>query len=292
MKKKFTAIFIVALAIIVGTIVLIKSNSNDSKQVLEYYRIITIDGDTTIWRASNCKMNGKEFECDTKDCPDGKFNGVILNRKHRPIDTITYDDTVITNLNFGWWRKTDYIPKPKYPEFNHSYYKKLFATVKKKACSIAETFGTPYELTAIGLPDSVILYKVNNKDKYSNHMYPIWKPYIPTSTLYTLSDWVPNKSTSKKTKEFKIKKVPLQYRLTSCKNLDLTVHVKSFPHYTCICQSGGPCRSQHLPAPPESHKYKLVITAIDLPDTTINWKIVYKDRYGNSDTVNITTEFK
>ena len=133
------------------------------ENALVYYRIKDHKGEISVWRASNCEINGAEFHCHAELCPDDKLRGYPLSRKYKP-DTNVYQDTAIINLNFGLFKKTSYIPRPVYATFDTAYFKKQFASVKKTfPCSHSKRFSSSYELTAIDLPSGVTFYETGKK---------------------------------------------------------------------------------------------------------------------------------
>lgn len=153
----------ILLVLVAGTLFLLYYNNRIPANALVYYRIKDHKGKISVWRASNCEMNGDEFHCHAKLCPDDKLRGYPLSQKYRP-DTNTYQDTAYINLNFGLFKKTSYIPRPIYAEFDTAYFKKQFDSVKETfPCSHSKTFSSPYELTAIDLPSGVFFLRQERK---------------------------------------------------------------------------------------------------------------------------------
>lgn len=153
----------ILLILVAGTLFFLYYSNRIPENALVYYRIKDHKGEISVWRASNCEINGAEFHCHAEQCPDDKLRGYPLSRKYKP-DTNVYQDTAIINLNFGLFKKTSYIPRPVYAKFDTAYFKKQFASVKKTfPCSHSKTFLSSYELTAIDLPSGVMFYETGKK---------------------------------------------------------------------------------------------------------------------------------
>ena len=153
----------ILLILVAGTLFFLYYSNRIPENALVYYRIKDHKGEISVWRASNCEINGAEFHCHAELCPDDKLRGYPLSRKYKP-DTNVYQDTAIINLNFGLFKKTSYIPRPVYAKFDTAYFKKQFASVKKTfPCSHSKTFLSSYELTAIDLPSGVMFYETGKK---------------------------------------------------------------------------------------------------------------------------------
>lgn len=153
----------ILLILVAGTLFFLYYSNRIPENALVYYRIKDHKGEISVWRASNCEINGAEFHCHAEQCPDDKLRGYPLSRKYKP-DTNTYQDTAYINLNFGLFKKTSYIPRPVYAKFDTAYFKKQFASVKKTfPCSHSKTFLSSYELTAIDLPSGVMFYETGKK---------------------------------------------------------------------------------------------------------------------------------
>ena len=264
----------ILLILVAGTLFFLYYNNRIPENALVYYRIKDHKGDISVWRASNCEMNGDEFHCHAEQCPDDIFKGnprYPLFRKYKP-DTNTYQDTAYINLNFGLFKKTSYIPRPVYAKFDTAYFKKQFASVKRTfPCSHSKKFSSPYELTAIDLPRGVIFYDTKKK-----------KDSLKTA----------------KPKE----KIKRKDSLSSNIKTESVIHTvsiscsegRAIPHYTCYCGNyptycGNP-KYTNMPAPPESHFYAMDV--LSLKDSSFTWKLIYKTPYSEADTLKVTTTVK
>lgn len=265
---------LILLVLVAGTLFFLYYNNRIPENALVYYRIKDHKGEISVWRASNCEMNGDEFHCHAEQCPDDIFKGnprYPLSRKYKP-DSNTYQDTAYINLNFGLFKKTSYIPRPVYATFDTAYFKKQFASVKKTfPCSHSKRFSSSYELTAIDLPSGVTFYETGKKK---------------------------DSKKSAKSKE----KIEHKDSLSSNIKTETAIHsvsiscpeMHSFPHYTCYCDNyptycGNP-KYTNLPALPESHFYAMDV--LSLKDSSFSWKLIYKTPYSEADTLVVTTTVK
>lgn len=266
----------ILLILIAGTLFFLYYNNRIPENALVYYRIKDHKGEISVWRASNCEMNGDEFHCHAEQCPDDIFKGnprYPLLRKYKP-DTNSYQDSAYINLNFGLFKKTSYVPRPVYANFDTAYFKKQFASVKKSfPCSHSKRFSSSYELTAIDLPSGVTFYETGKKK---------------------------DSKKSAKSKE----KIEHKDSLSSNIKTETAIHSvsiscsdfggRAIPHYKCYCDNyptycGNP-KYTNLPAPPESHFYAMDV--LSLKDSSFNWKLIYKTPYSKADTLEVITTVK
>ena len=263
----------ILLVLAAGTLFFLYYNNRIPANALVYYRIKDHKGEISVWRASNCEIKGNEFQCHAKLCPDDKLRGYPLSQKYRP-DTNTYQDTAYINLNFGLFKKTSYIPRPIYAEFDTAYFKKQFDSVKETfPCSHSKTFSSPYELTAIDLPSGVFFYETGKKN---------------------------DSKKSAKSKE----KIERKDSLSTNIKTESVIHSvsiscsdflgRAIPHYKCYCDNyptycGNP-KYTNMPAPPERHFYAMDV--LSLKDCSFTWKLIYKTPYSDADTLEVTTVVK
>ena len=272
---KFKFVLKIALPILLvlaaGTLFFLYYNNRIPANALVYYRIKDHKGEISVWRASNCEMNGDEFHCHAKLCPDDKLRGYPLSQKYRP-DTNTYQDTAYINLNFGLFKKTSYIPRPIYAEFDTAYFKKQFDSVKETfPCSHSKTFSSPYELTAIDLPSGVFFYETGKK-----------KDSPKTAKSKTKNERKDSLNSNLKTEPAKLSIL--------CPDFG----GRAIPHYTCYCDNyptycGNP-KYTNMPALPERHFYAMDV--LSLKDSSFTWKLIYKTPYSEADTLEVTTTVK
>ncbi|MBR6125850.1 hypothetical protein IKQ19_20035, partial [Candidatus Saccharibacteria bacterium] len=257
----------ILLVLVAGTLFFLYYNNRIPENALVYYRIKDHKGEISVWRASNCEMNGDEFHCHAKLCPDDKLRGYPLSQKYRP-DTNTYQDTAYINLNFGLFKKTSYIPRPIYAEFDTAYFKKQFDSVKETfPCSHSKTFSSPYELTAIDLPSGVFFYETGKK-----------KNSPKTAKSKTKNERKDSLNSNLKTEPAKLSIL--------CPDFG----GRAIPHYTCYCDNyptycGNP-KYTNMPALPERHFYAMDV--LSLKDSSFTWKLIYKTPYSEADTLEVT----
>lgn len=261
----------ILLILVAGTLFFLYYSNRIPENALVYYRIKDHKGEISVWQASNCEINGAEFQCHAKLCPDDKFKGYLLSRKYKP-DTNVYQDTAIINLNFGLFKKTSYIPRPVYAKFDTAYFKNQFASVKETfPCSHSKTFSSPYELTAIDLPSGVFFYETGKK-----------KDSPKTAKSKTKNERKDSLNSNLKTEPAKLSIL--------CPDFG----GRAIPHYKCYCDNyptycGNP-KYTNMPAPPERHFYAMDV--LSLKDCSFTWKLIYKTPYSEADTLEVTTTVK
>ena len=261
----------ILLILVAGTLFFLYYSNRIPENALVYYRIKDHKGEISVWRASNCEINGAEFHCHAELCPDDKLRGYPLSRKYKP-DTNTYQDTAYINLNFGLFKKTSYIPRPVYAKFDTAYFKKQFASVKKTfPCSHSKTFLSSYELTAIDLPSGVTFYETGKK-----------KDSPKTAKSKTKNERKDSLNSNLKTEPAKLSIL--------CPDFG----GRAIPHFTCYCGNyptycGNP-KYTNMPALPERHFYAMDV--LSLKDSSFTWKLIYKTPYSEADTLEVTTIVK
>ena len=257
--------------LVAGTLFFLYYSNRIPENALVYYRIKDHKGEISVWRASNCEINGAEFQCHAELCPDDKLRGYPLSQKYKP-DTNVYQDTAIINLNFGLFKKTSYIPRPVYATFDTAYFKKQFASVKETfPCSHSKRFSSSYELTAVDLPSGVTFYETGKKMDSQ-------KPAKSKEKIERKDSLSSN---------FKTKPAKLSI---ACPD----VLGRTLPHFTCYCVNyptycGNP-KYTNMPAPPERHFYAMDV--LSLKDSSFTWKLIYKTPYSEADTLEVTTIVK
>ena len=231
------------------------------------YRIQEFNGDTSEWSASDCNVKDSSFSCrrvTNYDCNEIYYR--VLNCKDandNPIECPGYKDsiydTTYQNLNFGKDALVHYIPTAKIPTFKRDSVAELFSKISGKSCSRLLSFSSNYYLEAIGLPDSLTL---NLEREY------IPEEYIRPKDFFVHLSLITNESTGEKT----------------CRQDSSRIMYNFYP---------GTCYYSSLPEKAKVVNYELFNTTIQAyKDTTISWKLVYKDQYGRGDTLDITTKFE
>lgn len=261
----------ILLILVAGTLFFLYYSNRIPENALVYYRIKDHKGEISVWRASNCEINGAEFHCHAELCPDDKLRGYPLSQKYKP-DTNVYQDTAIINLNFGLFKKTSYIPRPVYATFDTAYFKKQFASVKKTfPCSHSKRFSSSYELTAVDLPSGVTFYETGKK-----------KDSPKTAKSKTKNERKDSLNSNLKTEPAKLSILCPDFG--GC----------AIPHFTCYCGNyptycGNP-KYTNMPALPERHFYAMDV--LSLKDSSFTWKLIYKTPYSEADTLEVTTIVK
>ena len=236
-------------------------------QNVTIYRIQEFNGDTSEWNASDCNVKDSSFSCrrvTNYDC-DQVYDRVLYCKDayDNPIECPGYKDTIYDttyqNLNFGKDALVHYIPTAKIPTFKRDSVAELFSKISGKPCSRLLSFSSNYYLEAIGLPDSLTL---NLEREY------IPEEYIRPKDFFVHLSLITNESTGEKT----------------CRQDSSRIMYNFYP---------GTCYYSSLPEKAKVVNYELFNTTIQsYKDTTISWKLVYKDQYGRGDTLNIKTKFE
>lgn len=229
---------------------------------VELYRVLEPQGDTSVWDASDCHVGDSTFSCSRAtnvDCFQSRifYECKEVDGSPCPKKDTLYD-TTYTDLNFGPNARTDYIPYAEIPAFNRDSVKNLFSHLSGEFCKTFVSFSSNYFLEAIGLPDSLTFLKI---DEYV--------PGSPQSIYWDVLDlWNRTDSTGESHCEI----------VKTSKN---------------VTYEQGACFYQVLPAHATVVKYALYnSTSKVFGDTTVSWKLVYRDDYGRGDTLAITTEFE
>ena len=226
---------------------------------VDLYRVLNYKGDTTIWRTSDCEIKKKSFECYHQSCWGLGCSGFRTRIGDR-IAKIHYKDTVYDttyqNLNFGKNALVKYIPVAKIPKIDRRQMKKRLSKLSAEACSEIANLKSNYTFEAIGLPDG-FTWKV---DSYEFNKGP-YEAYIKQDDSVELCI---------------VEKVSHRMFYT-------------VPSITSTCT----CSSTYLPEKVKNFYSRLFNGSLQAhKDTTISWKLVYKDQYGRGDTLNIKTKFE
>lgn len=233
---------------------------------VQMYRILGPQGDTSVWNASNCHVGDSTFSCTqvtNVDCYIFHTSYIEIcydsNKVEIPcLQKDTLYDTTVADLNFGPNARVDYIPYAKISEFNRDSVKSLFSELSGETCKLLVSYSSNYFLEAVGLPDSLTLLKT---DEYRLGTYR--SDYSQIIGLLAYRD-------STGTEKCGISKAE-----------------------TRIAYDRGACFYYSLPNEPKQIQYVLYNnTSKSFRDTTISWKLVYRDEYGRGDTLDMTTKFK
>lgn len=231
-------------------------------EAIEYYRILLPRGDTATSLASNCEWSDTSITCEKLDISCAKDYVIPVYATNSQKNT----KVVYKELNFGPNKLTSHIPYANIPEFDTTSIKEMFASIDNSPCSIAKKFTSNYEIKASGLPENVLISEYTVfYDKYN-----IIKP------------------------EISLKETEVSQSNDSIMTISITK--------TTTCLIGGKiadpspekCDSDpqvFIPEKIKEHSYKLIIKSTYLPDTTITWKLEYKDQYGRGGSMSITSKF-
>ena len=231
---------------------------------VDLYRVLNYKGDTTIWDSDECEIGKSSFKCYRQSCWGLGCSGFRTRIGDR-IAKIHYKDTVYDttyrNLNFGKNALVKYIPVAKIPKLDRRQMKKSLSKLSGKACSEIANLESNYTFEAIGLPDG-FTWKVDsyefNKGPYDKGPY---EAYIKQDDSVELCI---------------VEKVSHRMFYT-------------VPPITSTCT----CSSTYLPEIVKKFYSRLFNGSLQAyKDTTISWKLVYKDQYGRGDTLDITTKFE
>ena len=221
---------------------------------VDLYRVLNYKGDTTIWRTSDCEIKKKSFECYHQECWGIGCSGFRTRIGDR-IAKIHYKDTVYdtTYRNLNFGK-------------NALVHYTPIAKVPKfnrkaVAKALSKLSGKPcyqiFELRSNYKLEAIGLpgFSWKNRDNYE------WG-----IGAHVKSD--------EKTNESK------------CEVREpLVLYHPDANAYRYVSWS--------LPEKIQNYTYELFNESMDsYRDTTITWKLVYKDQYGRGDTLDITTKFK
>ena len=226
---------------------------------VDLYRVLNYKGDTTIWDSDECEIGKSSFKCYHKECLGCQHARLTMIgdriAKNHYKDTIY--DTTYQNLNFGKNALVKYIPITKIPKLNKKKIKKRLSKLSGEACSEIANLKSNYTFEAIGLPEGFV-WKVDSNE--SNE-----EPY---------EAYIKHDDSVEKCFVAKVSHRPRFY---------------TPPSITSTCT----CSYTYLPEQEEAFYSKLFNGSLEsYKDTTITWKLVYKDQYGRGDTLDITTKFE
>lgn len=222
-------------------------------RIKDYY------GNISEWHESDCKIADSTFSCYKSECMGNcPTLGLLLCTDSNGDDIAcpeykdTINDTTYKNLNFGDEALLHYIPVANIPAFDKEAVKKALSNLSGNYCSQIFQIRSNYSIDAIGLPQN---FSWKNRDNYE------WG-----IEAHVKSD--------EKTNESKCEvREPLVLSNYDA-NADWYI-------------------SWSLPEKIRDYTYLLFNESMDsYKDTTITWKLVYKDQYGRGDTLDITTKFK
>ncbi len=222
-------------------------------RIKDYY------GNISEWHESDCKIADSTFSCYTSECMGNcPTLGLLLCTDSNGDDIAcpeykdTINDTTYKNLNFGDEALLHYIPVANIPAFDKEAVKKALSNLSGNYCSQIFQIRSNYSIDAIGLPKS---FSWKNRNDYDWGL-----------EAYVKSDEKTNES------KCEVREPLVLY------NPDANA-------YWYISWS--------LPEKIQNYTYELFNESMDsYRDTTITWKLVYKDQYGRGDTLDITTKFK
>jgi hypothetical protein len=221
---------------------------------VDLYRVLNYKGDTTIWRTSDCKIMKKSFECYHQECWGIGCSGFRTRIGDR-IAKIHYKDTVYdtTYRNLNFGKNA------------LVHYTPIAKVPKFNRKAVAKA------LSKLSGKPCYQIFELRSNYKLEAIGLPgfSWKnrnDYDWGLEAYVKSD--------EKTNESK------------CEVREpLVLYHPDANAYRNVSWS--------LPEKIQNYTYLLFNESMDCyRDTTITWKLVYKDQYGRGDTLDITTKFK
>jgi len=221
---------------------------------VDLYRVLNYKGDTTIWRTSDCEIKKKSFECYHQECWGIGCSG-FRTRIGGRIAKNHYKDTVYdtTYQNLNFGKNA------------LVHYTPIAKVPKFNRKAVAKA------LSKLSGKPCYQIFELRSNYKLEAIGLPgfSWKnrnDYDWGLEAYVKSD--------EKTNESKCEvKEPL------------VLYHPDANAYRYVSWS--------LPEKIQNYTYLLFNESMDsYRDTTITWKLVYKDQYGRGDTLDITTKFK
>ena len=223
---------------------------------VDLYRVLNYKGDTTIWDSDECEIGKSSFKCYRQSCWGSGCYGFRRDRIAKIHYKDTIYDTTHRNLNFGKNALVKYIPVAKIPKLDRRQMKKSLSKLSGEACSEIANLESNYTFEAIGLPEG-FTWKVDSNE-FNKGPY---EAYIKQDDSVELCI---------------VEKVSHRMFYT-------------VPPITSTCT----CSSTYLPEIVKKFYSRLFNGSLQAyKDTTISWKLVYKDQYGRGDTLNIKTKFE
>ena len=244
-----------------------------STKNIPFYRILDFRGDTIIWHPSDCKIFGNRFSC---------IRRVSAPKEEQCIyPYYNYANATFLDNLFSCVRK---VSAPRETLCDYPYQKKYYAKATYKDLNFGKDAITNY-IPVANIPefnrDSVVkLFSIlpstscsallTFKSNYS--IEPIglpkdfeWRRDFPKVIVKEISK--------------KKKMCTLEYRSAS-KRPD------PYKQYRNVI-------FEELPEKARVYNYQLFNKSLQsYKDSTITWKLVYKDQYGRGDTLDITTKFE
>lgn len=223
---------------------------------LTAYRIFKSNGDTAIWDAKDCNVHSTFFSCARlREKADLTFffsGDLELNPVNKK-NLVEIFDTTYINLNFGEKPLSSYIPPTEKPNtFPIKGVAEFFSHLPAKHCYELLRFRSHYSLEAIGLPD-----------------FLTWTNDYPTSRIGPTIKFVQTKNGT---------------RIDTENKCIIEPRKDAYREYRRY-------RFEQIPEKLQTYDYQIFNNSLKSnKDTTFTWKLVYKDQYGQGDTLNIKTK--
>ena len=218
---------------------------------VQRYRALNYNKDTTIWDASDCKIEDSTFSCYRYEDMNVRRNNPYSRKSPKNYDyRDRIYDTTYNDINFGQNALVHYTPVAEIPKFDRKAIAKALSKLSGKPCSQIFELRSNYDLEVIGLPG----FSWKNRD----------------AAMFGYEAYVDTENSDQK----------------KCSVQSARVEYTPSNHYSQI----------FIRSLPEQLDVKTLQffngTLQTFQDTTISWKLVYKDQYRRTDTLDITTKFE
>lgn len=247
---------------------------SSTKKIL-FYRILDFRGDTTFWHPSNCKISGNRFSC---------IRRVSALKEEQCIHPYYGDNsanaTFFDNL-FSCVRK---VSAPRETQCAYPYHKKHYANATYKDLNFGKEPITNY-IPVTNIPEF-------NRDSVAK-VFSI----LPSTSCSALLTFKSNYSIEPigLPKDFEwrrdfpkavVKEISKKKKMCTLEYRSVSSHLNPYKQYHNVI-------FEELPEKARIYNYQLFNKSLQsYKDSTITWKLVYKDQYSRGDTLDITTKFE
>ncbi|MBQ5611861.1 MAG: hypothetical protein IIU83_09775 [Fibrobacteraceae bacterium] len=260
------------------------------------------------------------------------YGGITIQVDYHDNDSSAYgryfhestETTLLFDVNLGDSAITSYIPYSNIPEFDKANVKSHLETLSANGCEVLFRYEGYYRLYAEGLPEGIILYhdgsglnptvryspfaSANSEDfeKITEHYTSLSNPETTDSiineipSIQSLVDYCEQEHgshcnnglfdvfTEKKFADYPYyRKDSIEYSVS--KN-EYGCGVVAHSYYKE--DMAGYCHGWELPDLAKRYSSRLINISAKVPTGPIYWTLIYKDQYGRSGSMQITSEFK
>ena len=260
------------------------------------------------------------------------YGGITIQVDYHDNDSSAYgryfhestETTLLFDVNLGDSAITSYIPYSNIPEFDKAKVKSHLETLSANGCEVLFRYEGYYRLYAEGLPEGIILYHdgngLNPTIRYSPLASANSEDFEKITERYT-------SLSNPETTDSIINEIPSIQSLVDyceqehgshCNNglFDVFTEKKfaDYPYYRkdsieysvskneygcrVVAHSyykedmAGYCHGWELPDLAKRYSSRLINISAKIPTGPIYWTLIYKDQYGRSGSMQITSEFK